>query len=391
MLVLKNARVLPELTVNHEGGLGDIVIDGEQISSIVPAGTGAGEEVIDVGGRTLLPGFIDAHVHLDLCGMSTWEENEQPDAYRVLRAVNLAQTCLKKGFTTLRDCGDRNNIIIDLALAIKDGYIQGPDVLAAGVIISPTESGNDYFKGMYAESDGRDEITKNVRKQIQRGADWIKYMSTGAVMNPGGEPGAPIYTQDEVYALCEAASLKGTPVVCHAHGTTGMIYAIKAGVRTIEHASIVTEEVIQMLQNNDYTYLVPTLTPFARWSEAEGDYPKHYIEKSKKIFSLQVESVMKAYKAGIKMGLGSDAGVYVGSHGDNTFEFKARVKYANLKPIDVLLQATKINAEMLMINDKVGTIEVGKKANIVIIDGKPDENISDVDNVFMVVKDGKII
>jgi len=244
---------------------------------------------------------------------------------------------------------------------------------------------------MYVESDGRDEIMKNVRKQIQRGADWIKYMSTGAVMNPGGEPGAPIYTQDEVYALCEAASLKGTPVVCHAHGTTGMIYAIKAGVRTIEHASIVTDEVIDMMLNNDYTYLVPTLTPFSHWAEAEGDYPKHYIEKSKKIFSLQVESTIKAYKAGVRMGLGSDAGVYVGSHGDNTFELKARVKYAKIKPLDVLIQATKVNSEMLFISDKVGTIEADKKANLVLIDGKPDENIDDVDNVNIVIKNGKII
>jgi len=120
MLVIKNARVLPELTVGFDGSLADVIIKKELISEVVPAGTAAGDIEIDAKGRTLLPGFIDAHVHLDLCGMNTWEENEQPDAYRALRAVNLAQTCLKKGFTTLRDCGDRNNIIIDLARAIRD-------------------------------------------------------------------------------------------------------------------------------------------------------------------------------------------------------------------------------------------------------------------------------
>ena len=391
MLVLKNARVLPELTVGCQGDRADIVIEGERIVEVLPAGEGAGKDVVDVEGRLLLPGLIDAHVHLDLCGMSTWEENEQPDTLRVLRGVSLAKASLKKGFTTLRDCGDRNNIIIDLARAIKEGYIEGPDILAAGMIITPTESGNEYFKGMYAESDGRDEIAKNVRKQIQRGADWIKYMGTGAVMNPGGEPGSPVYTEEEVNALCIAASLRGIPVVCHAHGTDGMIYAINNGVRTIEHASMVTDEVVELLLKKEHTYIVPTLTPSARWFEAEEDYPQHYIEKARKIFDMEVESVKKAYEAGIKIGLGSDAGVYANSHGDNSFELKARVKYTGLKPIDVLIQATKTNAEMLMIEDQVGTIQTGKKANLVIIDGNPVENIMDIDNVVMVIKDGKIV
>jgi imidazolonepropionase-like amidohydrolase len=389
MLVLKNARVLPELTIGCSCGLCDIVIDGGVISAVVPAGTGKGSDIIDAAGKTVLPGFIDIHVHLDLCGMNTWEENEQPDAYRVLRAVKLAQDSLKKGFTALRDLGDRNDIIIDLAQAVKDGYVEAPDIFASGVIISPTESGNEYFKGMYAESDGCDEIKKSVRKQIQRGADWIKYMSTGAVMNPGGEPGAPIYTKEEVDTLSQTAALRGKPVACHAHGTTGIMDAISAGVRTIEHASIVSEEVIKMLEGNTSSYLVPTLTPFSHWSAAAGDYPEHYIEKSQKIFELQIKSANMAYEAGLKLGFGSDAGVYVGSHGDNSYEFKVRVRRAKMKPIDTLIQATKINAEILMIEDEAGVIEAGKKANLVVIDGRPDENIDDVDNVYLVIKGGK--
>ena len=388
MLILKNARVLPQLTESPVDQLCDIVIEGENISSITSAGSAKGDDIVDLAGKTLLPGLIDAHVHLDCSGMNIWEENEQPDAYRVLRAVWLARNTLAKGFTTLRDCGDRNNTIIDLARAVKDGYIEAPDILAAGVIITPTESGNEYFKGMYAESDGHDEIVKNVRRQIQRGADWIKYMGTGAVMNPGGEPGAPIYTQEEVDAICKTAAMRGVPVVAHGHGSAGIQYAINAGVRTIEHASILTEEIVESLKGNTDTYLVPTMLPFARWSEAEGDFPEHYLEKGRKIFQQQVKSVSMAYKAGLKLGFGTDVGTYTDSHGDNSHEFKVRVKFANMKPLDTLLQATKYNSEILKIENEVGTIKVGKRANLVVFDGKPDENIDDVDRVHLVIKAG---
>ena len=388
MLILKNARVLPQLTESPAHELCDIVVEGEKISSIVPGGSAKGDNTIDLAGKTLLPGLIDAHVHLDCSGMDIWEENEQPDAYRVMRAAWLAMNTLKKGFTALRDCGDRNNVIIDLARAVKDGYVMAPDILAAGVIITPTESGNEYFKGMYAESDGHDEIVKNVRRQIKRGADWIKYMGTGAVMNPGGQPGAPIYTQEEVNTICETAAMRGIPVVAHGHGSTGISYAINAGVRTIEHASILTEEIVESLKNNTNTYLVPTMLPFSRWAEAEGHYPEHYLEKGRTIFYQQVTSVSMAYKAGLKLGFGTDVGTYKDSHGDNAQEFKVRVKYANMKPLDTLLQATKYNSEILRIDNEVGTIKVGKRANLVVIDGKPDENIDDIDRVDLVIKAG---
>ncbi|WP_291634667.1 amidohydrolase family protein, partial [Clostridium sp.] len=165
ILVLQNARVLEELTPDFKGDFADIVIDGDRIADILPAGSAVTGEIINVNGKTVLPGFIDAHVHLDLSGMDTWQENTQSDAFRVLRAASLAQDNLKKGFTTLRDLGDRNNIIIDLSNAVRNGFVVAPDILASGMIISPTERGNNFFENMYAEADGKYEVVKAVRKQ----------------------------------------------------------------------------------------------------------------------------------------------------------------------------------------------------------------------------------
>lgn len=390
MLVLQNGRVLPELTPQFDGEYADIVLENGRLADIQPAGSVKTGEIVDVGGKTVLPGFIDAHVHLDLSGMNTWEENAYPDAFRAVRAISLAQSSLKRGFTTLRDVGDRNNIIIDLSNAVKNGYVTAPDILASGMILSPTESGNNFFGGMYHEADGRYEVAKAVRKQVQRGAGWIKYMGTGSIMNPGDEPGAAIYTQEEVDAIVQTADMLNIPVAGHCHGTRGIVIAINAGVRTIEHASILDQEAVDLLKVSTRTYIIPTMLPQVYFTTRD-DIPEHYVKKSRKMFDTMVNSFTMAYKNGLKIGFGTDAGVCLGSHGDNSFEFKVRCKYSGIRPIDVLIQATRNNSEILMIDDEVGTLEAGKKANIVVIDGRPDEDIETVDNVAMVIKDGKLV
>lgn len=173
MIVLRNARILPELTEGFEGTSADIVIDGGLIQEIKPACSASGGEVLDMTGKTVIPGLIEGHLHLDLCGMSTFEENVQPDAYRTMRCLKLAQDNLRMGYTTVRDLGDRNNITISIAKAIDEGMVMGPDVLACGRIISPTEAGNEFFGDMYAEADSPDEYTKAVRRQYQLGAKWM--------------------------------------------------------------------------------------------------------------------------------------------------------------------------------------------------------------------------
>lgn len=393
MLILRNVRVIPQLTPNYNDTYADIVIENEKIVEILPAkSANYGEEyILDMEGKTITPGFIDAHVHLDLCGMNTFEENLQSDAYRVIRALRLAQDNLRKGYTTLRDVGDRNDIIIDLSKSIKDGECIGPDVLASGKIISPTEAGNEFFGDMYLESDSPAEYVKAVRKQYQKGADWIKYMGTGAVMNPGGEPGSSIISDEELKAMVETANRLGIPVAGHVHGAEGIKSAVALGVRTIEHASIMDDECIEMLKNTDKTFMIPTMAPMTHFMEHAHQHPKHYVDKSRRLHEAMCKGYKAAYDANIKIGFGTDAGVYVGSHGDGVYEFKARCEHLGFTPLDCLIQATKNTAEILLIDDLVGTIEVGKKANIVIFNGKPDECIDEVDNVAMVIKDGKVV
>lgn len=391
MIVLSNARVIPELVEGFEGACADIVIEGGLIKEILEPGTVTSVEdgeVLNMTGKTVIPGLIDAHVHLDLKGTNTFEENVQPDAYRTVTALSLAQDNLKMGYTTLRDLGDRDNIVIDLARAIDEGYVMGPDILASGKILSPTELGNEYFGTMYLEADSPDEFRKAVRTQYQRGAKWIKLMGTGAVMNPGGEPGRPIVTEEEMATICEMADFVGLPVSVHCHGAEGVKRCIRNGVRTIEHSSIMDEECLDMYQNTDKSFMIPTLSaPHSFLDMAEG-MPQHYVEKSAKIVEVLDWGMSEAYKRGIKMGWGTDAGVYEGSHGNGLYEFRLRVNKCGMSPKDTLIQATKNNAEILMIDDTVGTIKAGKKANLAIYNGNPDEDIEVLSDVALVIKNG---
>ncbi len=391
MLILKNARLIPELVEDFNSSNGDIVIDEGVIKEIKPANTAKGEEIIDMTGKTVIPGLIEAHLHLDLSGMNTFEENVQPDSYRIMRALRLAQDNLRQGYTTVRDLGDRNNITLGLAKAIADDLVTGPDVLACGKILSPTEAGNEFFGTMYEECDTPEEYRKAVRRQYQLGADWIKIMGTGAIMNPGAVPGKPIITEDELKAACDAAAYVDRPVAVHCHGTDGIKMCIRSGVRTVEHSSIMDDECIRMYGESDQTFMIPTLSaPFA-FLEMADTMPAHYVEKSKKVVTILTEGLIAAREAGLKIGWGTDAGVYVGSHGNGIYEFRLRTEKLGFTPLECLLQATKYNAEILQIDDTVGTIAEGKRANLVAYDGNPDEDIEVLNRVHMVLKKGRIV
>ena len=389
MLVLRNARIIPELTEGYDSDRADIVIDNGIIQEIKAPKTADAGEVLDMTDMTVIPGLIEAHLHLDLKGTNTFEENVQPDAYRSMTALKLAQDNLRQGYTTVRDVGDRNNIVIDIARAVREGAVVAPDILASGKIISPTERGNDFFGTMYLEADSPEEFRKAIRKQYQRGADWIKIMGTGAIMNPGAEPGLPIITEEELKAACDMADFLKMPVSVHCHGTEGIKMCIRNGVRTIEHSTILDDECLRMYKASNQSFMMPTLSAphsFLDWPEG---MPKHYVEKSKKIVKVLDEGMREAYLQGIKMGWATDAGVYEGSHGNGIYEFRIRVNQLGMDQKDTLIQATKYNAEILMIDDRVGTIKAGKKANLAVFRGNPDEDIEKLNDVALVIKDGK--
>lgn len=391
MIVLRNCRVIPELTPSFNGTQADIVIEGTEIVEILPAKTACGSQVLDMTGNTVLPGLIEAHVHLDLCGMNTFEENTQSDVYRSLRALKLAQDNLRQGYTTIRDLGDRNNITIELSKAIQHGYVTGPDILTSGIILTPTESGNEFFGTMYKECDSPMEYRKAVRRQYQLGAKWIKVMITGAVMNPGGEPGCPIITEEELMEVTSTARLVNRPVAVHCVGTSAIKMAIRCGVRTIEHSTLMDDECIRMYLASDQSFPIPTMGPMHNFLEFPEGKPAHYVEKSKMLYGQMVEALRAARAAGVKMGWGMDAGVYENSHGNGIYEFRARIQDAGFTPLECLIQATRNNAEILQIADSVGTLEPGKKADIAAFSGNPDENIEALNAVKLVIKSGRSI
>ena len=298
MIILKNARILPELTEGFDGDRADIVISDGVIQEIKAPGTTADANAYDMTGKTVLPGLIEGHLHLDLSGMNTFEENVQPDAYRTMRAIKLAQDNLRMGYTTVRDLGDRNNIVISVANAINEGLVMGPTVIPSGKIISPTEAGNEFFGDMYLEADSPAEYRKAVRKQYQAGASWIKIMGTGAMMNPGATPGASIIMEDELKAACETAAYVNRPVAVHCHGTEGIKMCIRCGVRTIEHSSIMDDECIRMYKAQDQSFMMPTLSAPFSFIEMPDLVPSFFTEKAKKTVKVLSEGMIAAYEAG---------------------------------------------------------------------------------------------
>lgn len=275
-----------------------------EIAEILSAKTAKGcndHDFMDMTDKTVMPGLIDAHVHLDLCGMNTFEENVQSDAYRTMRALSLARDNLMRGYTTLRDVGDRNDITISLAQAVDEGMVLAPDIYPSGRIISPTESGNNFFGSMYLEADSPAEFRKAVRKQHQAGAKWIKVMATGAIMNSGGEPGNPII-MEEMQEVCRTADYLNLPVAIHCHDVDGIKMAIRCGVRTVEHSSIMDDEVIRMYMATNRTYPIPTFAPMTNFLEFSVGKPKHYVDKARKLRITMIDSMRAAYEAGIKMG-----------------------------------------------------------------------------------------
>ena len=394
MKVLKNCRFIPELMEGYEGTSGDVLVKDDRILKITECADEYPEdvEVYDMGGKYALPGFFDMHIHLSLSGGDTLIDNAKTPVQQALDAVKFAQDSLMAGFTTLRDVGSYFNVAVELRDAINAGKIVGPNIIASGKIVTPTENGNDFFAGLYNEADGPDEIRKAVREEMKNGADFIKIMSTGAVMNPGGEPGQPIYSLEELKAVVEAAKFKDTYVATHCHGTRAIKNSILAGVHTIEHASVLDDEAIEMLKGNENTYIIPTLNIISGLVESVPESSTFMMAKAKRILECIKVGIRKAYDAGLLLGFGTDQGATPLKHGENGDEFALRKEFWDMKEIDIIKQAT-INSAIIAGRDKdYGTIKAGKVADIVGVEGNPLEDISRLRNhVEVVVKSGSVV
>jgi len=373
-----------------------VVIRGERIEA---AGAGvavpAGARVIDMGGATLLPGLIDLHTHLTSTGVH-WEDEllKTTPGQAALHGAHNALVTLMAGFTTCRDMGPTWPFTdIDLRKAIDEGVVPGPRLMVAGNYVSATGGAGDARQfSIYVDvpivrnlADGADEIRKAVRTNLKAGADFIKILATGAVLSKGIQPGAQQYSEQELRTAVEEAARWGLWVAAHAHGGDGIKAAIRAGVHTIDHGSMLDEEAIALLKEH-HAYYVPTLYTSESIS-ANANVPDSEKERSREIKAAKDRGFQLAVKSGIPIGFATDAAVV--PHGQNARELAYRVR-AGQAPMDAIVSATRIAAEIMGWSDRVGTIEPKKFADLIAVGGDPLRDITELERVTWVIKGGTV-
>jgi imidazolonepropionase-like amidohydrolase len=380
---------------------GVVVVEGEKIMAVGgPELLVPGLRVVDLGDATLLPGLIDVHSHPLIAGDDYQIQHlKDSSAYTALRGLKAVQDNLRAGWTTIRIAGDADvaYAAIDLRRAIDRGLFLGPRLTGAAHYLSITGGGGDInflAPEVHVVPDGRivdgvEEMRKAVREEIKYGSDWIKLLVSGAFMSAGDHPEDVHYSEEEVRMAVEEAARHGVPVMAHAHATAGIKLAIRAGVRSIEHGTFLDDEAIRMLVEHG-TYLVPTLYIGDYYIEhgSPTGYQEKMVELSKKYKAQQYAWVGKAIRAGVKIAVGSDFGAYPPPE-ENAGEIEA-LHRAGMTPMQAIQAATRVNAELLQWQDRVGTIERGKLADLIAVPGDPLADLSRLRHVRFVMIGGKI-
>ncbi len=373
---------------------GVVVIKGDRIQSVGSgASIPAGARVVDLGGATLLPGLIDLHTHLTSTGVH-WEEEllKTTPGQAALHGAHNALVTLMAGFTACRDMGPTWPFTdIDLRKAIDEGVVPGPRLQVAGNYVSPTGGAGDARQfSIFVDvpivknlADGPDEIRKAVRTNLKQGADFIKILGTGAVLSKGVPPGAQSYTEEEMHVAVEEAARWGRYVAAHLHGTEGIKAGIRAGVRTVDHGSMMDDEAVELLRTH-HAYFTPTLYTSESIS-ANANVPESEKLRSQQIKSIKDRSFQLVLKAGLPIGFATDAAVV--PHGENAREFFYRVRLGQ-SPMAAITSATKTAAEILGWSDRVGTIEAGKFADLIAVGGDPLRDVTELERVKFVMKGG---
>jgi imidazolonepropionase-like amidohydrolase len=373
-----------------------VVVDGSRIATVGADGRvkiPKGSRVIEGKGHTLLPGLIDCHVHYCLdAGPDSIRSLERDDpTVTTVKAVAHARATLEAGITTVRDVGSRDHISISVTRAIQAGIVPGPRTLNAGLVVCMT-GGHAWFIGRQA--DGPEEVVKAVREQIRAGADVIKFIATGGVLTPGVSPGAAQLTFEELRAGVEEAARAGRRVAAHAHGAEGMKNAIRAGVHSIEHGTLMDEEALELFLVHK-TFLVPTLSAIQSGMEQgkKGGLPDYALEKCAMLVDSLRANFRKAAKAGVRIAMGTDAGTPFNPHGRNAQELR-RMAHLGLTPMQAIEAATRSAASLLGLDHEIGTVEAGKQADLLLVSGNPLDDIAlleDPARIAGVIQGGKIV
>jgi imidazolonepropionase-like amidohydrolase len=409
--VLTNCYVFDGLGNLFKGSVvvddGKIVDVGSVGSVEVPKDT----EVIDLGGMYLLPGLIDAHLHL--VGMRTGDFVKEPllTPYEtfVARVVKDLEELIYSGFTTVGDAGSL--IAVKVKQAVNEGTIVGPRIVAAGLTLSPTFGHGDihYLPIEYVDfrttkkltplasliCDGVDECRKAARYALREDADFIKIMATGGVLSQKDRPEYRQFTLEEIKAIVDEARAAGRFVHAHAQGTEGIKNAILGGVKVIAHAIYIDEECSALAKDLDVV-VVPTLSIVDRILAigSKIGIPEWGLKKAEEASKAHISNIKKAYKLGVKIAAGTDFCGGPLRMGDNALEIKLLVEKIGMEPKEALIAATRVAAEAVGLKDKVGTIEKGKIADLIAVSGDPLSNLDILmskDNIKLVIKEGKII
>ncbi|CAN5915292.1 amidohydrolase family protein [soil metagenome] len=379
-----------------------LIIEGKTIAEIRKgyAPAPAGVTVVDLKDKTVMPGLMDAHVHLSSETSKTaysdkFTLNEEDYAFR---SVNYAERTLLAGFTTVRDLGGTTTLA--LRNAINGGYIKGPRILAAGKSIATTGGHADPTNGVSRKLmedpsakegviNSPEEARKAVRQRYKEGADVIKITATGGVLSNAKDGAGAHFTEEEIRAVVTTAKDYGYKVAAHAHGAEGMKRAIRAGVTSIEHGTFMDDEAISLMKKHG-TYYVPTITAgksVADSAKIPGYYPPFVVVKAVETGPKIQATFTRAYKAGVKIAFGTDAGVF--GHGKNHKEFEYMVE-GGMPPMAAIKSATVVAADRLGLSDQLGSLQKGKLADVIAVDGDPLQDIKAMQKVTFVMKEGKI-
>jgi imidazolonepropionase-like amidohydrolase len=373
-LALVNATVLDTVNGTVQRGV-VIVLRSGKIESIGAGAAPAGVRTLDVRGRYVLPGLIDAHVHI-----------------ANLRAL---RTALEGGVTTVRSSGVSNYVDVGMRELVRQGAVVGPDVFAAGYHVRPTLAEEAYFdhpslaplmRGGVVTIDAMKTV---VQANLSRNVDWIKVLATERAGTPDTDPRKQVYTEEELRAIVAEAATRKVPVQAHAHGAEGALAAVKAGVRSIEHGTYLTDETLKLMAGQG-TFFDPTMEAMKDVAAPGGDYDNRDLQlRGQHMMPRLKDAIARAHKAGVRIVAGSDTGYGPSSVARLSIEI-ANLVDAGMPPLAALQSATTVNAQMLMREQQIGRVAVGFEADVVVVERNPIDQISTLQDPLLVISNGRV-